>query len=284
MPDLNVTMVAFHGNAKPKPLEKLLQDVLGAITANLPPSLTWAFKSYSFAQIHATIIGMEVDVVDGRFYSRWFRKNRGQEQLIDIDRLREKVKQDIRDNRLFTIRFGGFPEAYCKCKDDPQARETWSCASSPSGFHSCDRSTYEGSFYAFSPGPLVITGWPVCGPRELETFPHRLYEFRQSVEEAGFLDKYHSDEKPHWKDDDCFMRVGTFSGVLPYEQLRATEKAVRDYLSNRKPVAVDVTVDDVSILLYDDPSLEEGHVKQCVPLANFLEDPSAVKRLYGTLL
>jgi hypothetical protein len=292
MPELNVTMVAFHGTKKPEPLNKLLCDVLGALSSNLPSNLSWSFGTYSVNQMHATIIGMEADVVDRRLYSRWFQKNKRESREIDIDRLHEVLKGLVHSGeQLFTIRFGGFPESYCKCKDEHRsACHDWPCASAPAElgvFHSCDRSPYQGSFYAFAPGPIMITGWPIAGPGKLECFPHSLYKFRQSLEQAGLVDKYHYHQKhdnAHWKDDDCFIRVGTFRGPIPIEQLRATQQAMRTFLSSMKPVAVDVTVADVSIVLYADPSLEEQYVRKRVPLSEFLENPSCLKRLYDALL
>jgi hypothetical protein len=186
----------------------------------------------------------------------------------------------IFDDRLFTIRFGGFQEAYCDCRPLPQAQDKWVCASSPAEFHSCDRTAYEGSFYAFSPGPAVLTGWPVGGSQQTRVFPHSLYGFRRATEEAGFLDKYHSDGKPHWQDDDFFLRLGTFAGGLSKNYLGSIEDSVRRCLARRRPITIEVRVQDVSILLYESPSLDEEHVRARVPLAVFLKDHTSVDELY----
>ena len=71
MPELNVTMVAFYGEKKPEPLNRLLREVLGALSSNLPSRFSRLIHTYSIGQMHATIIGMEVDLVDGRLYGRW---------------------------------------------------------------------------------------------------------------------------------------------------------------------------------------------------------------------
>ena len=292
MSDLNVTMVAFHGQAKPQPLQKLLLDVLGAMSASVPASLSWWFRSYDFAQMHGTMIGMEVDVTDGRLDGHWLRANKGEVREIDIDGLHSSLKSLVRPGKpLFSVRFGGFSEAYCKCKDEhPDACTQWRCESvsqSADVFHSCDRTPYEGSFYAFAPGPAMITGWPTDGPDHLDTFPHSLYEFRCSLEQCGLADSYHYHQdhiRRHWKDDDCYIRIGTFVGPAPAEQFRATENAVRSFLSNRKPVVIDLTVNDVSFVLYDDPSLLSRHVKRQVRLKEFLKNPSSVKELYDIVL
>jgi len=277
-------MVAFHGTEKPDSLQSLFRNVLDEIARHLGPHRSEAFEPYGPRQVHATMIAMEVDVKDGQLFNRWAKKNRGgQERVVDTRRLKEIVRGFVQGDRLFTVRFGGFREAYCNCKADPQDRSGWACPSGSAHFHSCDRSTYEGSFYAFSPGPVVVTGWPVGGPEDLETFPHTLYSLRAAVEEAGFCDKYHSDGKAHWKDDDCYIRLGTFAPRISGHELRSIERGVRNYLSTRDPITVDVDVADVSILLYDAPSLAEEDVKARVPLALFLEDESHVDRLYDQI-
>lgn len=291
MSELNVTMVAFYGTQKAEPLNRLLCDVVGTLRSSLASSLSRSFEAYSVNQMHATVIGMEANVVDGRFYGRWSQQNQGAMREIDIDRAHEVLRGLTESSGpLFTIRFGGFPESYCKCKDEHRsACYDWPCASAPAKlgvFHSCDRSPYEGSFYAFAPGPIMITGWPIDGPGKLESFPHSLYKFRQSLEQAGLVHKYHRHEKhddAQWMDDDCFIRVGTFHGPVPVEHLRATKQAMRTFLSGMEPVTVDVTLGDVSIVLYADPSLQDRYVRRCVPLYEFLDNPSCLKRLYDAL-
>jgi hypothetical protein len=126
----------------------------------------------------------------------------------------------------------------------------------------------------------MLTGWPVGGPLHLQTFTHDLYEFRFAAEDAGLLDKYHSDDKPHWKDDDFFMRLGTFSRDIGPDQLSAIQESMREFLAARQPIAVEVNVRDVSIVLYDHSSLKKEHVRARIPLTAFLEDYSHVDRLY----
>lgn len=281
IPEINVTMVAFHQREKPKPLKKLVGEVVETINSNLRSTSGTALDEYSISQIHATIVGMEADMQFGRLFSRWFRKNNnGELRTIDAKRFQEIVKTFIQDGELFTIRFGGFRPAHCTCDPDASAVDSWRCRSSDAEFHSCDRSPYEGSFYGFSPGPAILTGWPVRSARDGETFTHRLYEFRRAVEEAGFLDKHHGMIKSHWKNDDFFLRLGTLPSNIPNESLRLMKNAVRKCLSERESVTIDVTVDDVTIVLYDDTSLAETHVKASVPLASFLDDHARIEGLY----
>ena len=130
----------------------------------------------------------------------------------------------------------------------------------------------------------MLTGWPVASADNVVQFTHQLFDFRRATEDAGLLDKYHSNEKPHWKDDDCFIRIGTFTAPIPLAQLAATQKAVRDYLSRRQPLTVDVTVEDVEVVLYERPSMAEDQIRREVSLAAFLDDASTVKVLYEEIL
>lgn len=281
-------MIAFHGKQKPPILQNLLAEVLDVVMAELPTSIASSFEKYDFAQMHGTMVGMEVIVRDDQCFGRWFKDNWKEDRPINIDRLHAVMQQLVRErgDRLFTIRFAGFPKFHCKCRETrSEAINGWLCASGTDTspvFHSCDRTGYDGSFYA-TPGPVMITGWPVNSPVEPGAFPHTLYDFRRSVEAAGFSDKYHYEcdhKDAHWKDDDCFIKIGKFASPTTPEQRDAIDAALRAYLSNRKPVTVDITADDVSIVLYDDPSLHLNHVKKRVNLKQFLDDPQEVERMY----
>jgi hypothetical protein len=272
MTESNLTLVAFHGPHKPAALKKLLSEVLSA----LPSS--YDFERYTMDQMHATLIGMETDLVDGRLYGRWFKTNRQALREVSVEQLHRVITDFVAANEpLFAIRFGGFRERYCTCRADrPDACDDWSC-STGALFHSCDRTPYEGSFYAVAPGPAVITGWPVA-------FTHRLYEFRRSLEQAGLADKYHYDaphEKAHWKNDDCFIRIGTFREPLPVETLREIQHGMRTFFANMEPVVVDLTPADVAIVSYLNPSLREQDVLARIPLPAFLDDPASLRRLYA---
>jgi hypothetical protein len=284
VPDSNISMVAFHGNRKPRELQLLLQELLGLINHHVTSTVPEAFMAYFQDQIHATIIGMEVDLEHGRMLGRWFRRNEsGQSRSIDTKLFQQIVKRFVHGSHMFTIRFGGFPESHCFCKSDLQARIGWACSSKEAEFHTFDRSPYEGTFYISGSGPAMLTGWPVEGPLQLRTYPRHLYTFRRAAEEAGFLDKYHCGDKPYWKDDDFFIRVGTFSENLSVDQLQEIEESVRRFLSIRPPTVVDVGIEDISIVLYRDSSLKQENVISSIPLRVFLQDHTQVDRLYAKL-
>lgn len=279
MAALNVTMVAFHGKEKPKDLQALILDVIAQIQRHLGQHYTSSFDGYSIFQMHATLIGMEADREDNLLVGRWFKRNRGDaRRSVDSRVLQDVVRSFVHGENLFTIRFGGFREARCSCNVGQATAETWNCNSSPAEFHSCDRAPFEGSFYAGG-GPVMITGWPVEGPNNLNAFTHELYAFRKAAEAAGLLHKYHNANKPHWRDDDFFIRLGTLSPTNA-QQVAPIEDSIRRSLAARTPISIEVRVQDVSIVRYEDASLPVETVRSCVPLATFLDDHSKLDYLY----
>ena len=102
MPDPNVTMVAFHGMEKPEALRSLIADITEEIHRQLGPLSKVAFTKYLSPQIHATIIGMEVDREDGVLINRWFKRNRGGlRRPIATRVLQEVVRSFVHDGHLF---------------------------------------------------------------------------------------------------------------------------------------------------------------------------------------
>lgn len=285
LPGPNVSMVALHGTRKSVQLTQLIEDVLHAITADLSAQAAAGVHRYAVGQMHATLLGMEVDVIDGHVVNRWWRKHRGEQVSPDVLKLRDLVQMSIIDDHLFHVRFGGFPESYCRCRHRcPEALERWACPTGASGFHGLGGSTYENSFHAAAPGGVVIGGWSVRDAEAGRPFDHRLYEFRRAAETAGFLHKRHDGTRPFLRDDNCFIRLGTLCSPLGGGRLEAVRTAVRRDLSRRRPVFVRIAVDDVQILLYDDPSMDEAHILQKVALADFLRDPSSVLGFYEMIL
>ena len=283
MTDINVSMIAFHSDKKPEPLKELLNDVFGIIYANLPPSAAWSFTPYDFSQIHSTIIGMEAKSYEEIIFGYWFKKISEEIKEIDIDVLHELVSRYFKKKLLRTVRFCGYRKAHCSCQEqeNPDRKgEEFECKTSEAEFHSCDRTPYEGSFYAFSSGPVMITGWPIESHGQKNKFPHNLFEFRYEASLAGFLHKFHGAIKLHWRDDDCYLRIGSFTSEVAKEQLAATVSAVRDYLSKRKPVTIDLTTKNVEIVQYINPAMKDEHITARYTLQEFIKDPSRVKDFY----
>jgi len=278
MTRLDVTMVAFRGACKPRPLRKLLHDLREEIAAFKPGV---RFEPYADGQIHATLIGMEVDVIGGRFYSHWFAENKRVLREIDIHRFLAVIGRIVSRNPLFTVRFGGFARAHCSCVG--QSACGWTCRSSDAEFHSCDQSPYDSSLYAYSPGPVILTGWPVESAQSIDVFPRSLYDFRLAAERAGFLDKYHGDQNPHWMDDDCYIKIGNLPPNIKARQLRHFQRAMREYLRKSGPVTVTMRLADVSIVLYRNPSMGRGSVVEEVRLRDALINHRRLEALFSRL-
>jgi hypothetical protein len=275
MNDINITCVAFHGKKTPAILESFITSCLHELRNNLGSCFTEVFIPYTPYQIHATIIGLEVDVIDGKLYSHWAINNtRGKHQPVTIDALITTLSR-FGDTPLI-IRFCGYAEARCSCTGEEY--KEWDCPTSKGEFHSCGRTGYEGSFYGFSPGPAVITGWPVVSPRSITSFPHTIFSFRKECENAGFLDKYHSDSHPYWRDDDCYIKIGSFTRKI--EDLPEVTERMRNFLAIRDPVILELSPEQVEIILYQDTSLSEISIIKKLPLIQAIKKPDSLKQMF----
>lgn len=277
-PEQNVTLVAFRGDRKPDQLNKLLAATLRQIEMALEdiglPSI--AFDSYGMDQMHATVLGLELIKLGDRIFTANFLNNNGVLREMQPDLLVELCRS-VADSRnpLFTIRFGGFRKAHCSCTSFDLFE--WDCPTGKSEFHAFNRSAYEGTLYAFSPGPVMLTGWPIR-LNDHANFTRQVYGFRRAAENCGFLDKYHSTEKPYWKDDDFYLRLGTFS-LFPSNSLDSIVEKVRDFLAAMPPVCVDVSIEHVSFVYYRKPNLKD--VIREIPLVDVLGDPTLIRSLFG---
>ncbi|MBN2534198.1 MAG: hypothetical protein JXB88_15010 [Spirochaetales bacterium] len=282
MNDINVTMTAFHGNDKPPSFITLIRSLLERISMLVRTESPGAFTPYDMYQIHTTLIGMETDFIDENLYGHWFFESWQKKVALNSMLFTKLLKNSIAMDSpapLFTIRFGGFEKAYCTCADE--AFLEWECLSGGSEFHSCGRSAYEGSFYAFAPGPAVFTGWPVPAKNRIDEFPHSLYLFRRAFEKAGFMDKYHSSEHPQWKDDDCYMKLGTFTG--PVKNLSLIKEEMRDFLNSLNPITIEIHPKDVAVILYRDTSLNENAIIEKLVLPDILKEPGKLHMLFERL-
>jgi hypothetical protein len=275
MDDINITCVAFHGINTPPPLQSLVTSCVHELQDILGSRFTKVFVPYTPYQLHATIIGLEVDVIHRELYSHWTVSNtRENHQPVNIDTLL-KLFTGFRHSPL-TVRFCGYTEARCSCTGE-EYRE-WECATSKGEFHSCGRTGYEGSFYGFSPGPVVITGWPVAISEGTDSFPHTLFSFRKECEKAGFLDKYHSDSRPYWRDDDCYIKIGSFTSEI--EDLPEVTDRMRGYLAAQDPVILDLPPEQVEFILYRGPSLAEKSIIKKLPIEEAIKNPNSLKQMF----
>ena len=222
-PEQNITLVAFCGDRKPDQLNKLLADTLRQIqTALEDVELPSVFDPYELGQMHATVLGLELIKIGDDIFTANFLNNNGVLREMQPVLLLELCRS-IADSRnpLFTIRFGGFRKAHCTCTGFDLYE--WDCPTGKSEFHAFNRSAYEGTFYAFSPGPVMLTGWPIR-LTDQTNFTRQVYGFRRAVENCGFLDKYHSTEKPYWEDDDFYPSIGNLLSISETTALTGSSK------------------------------------------------------------
>jgi hypothetical protein len=272
----NLSMIAFRHH---KP------DILTSFVGRVKARTELALKSvganepiwYSEEQVHATIIGAEVVRIAGKIYNANWLNNRGVLRAPDALGFCEFVREVGRirpDGLLFNVRFCGFRTAHCHCSGF--ALGNWACESGGE-FHSCDRSPYEGSFYAYPSGPIILTGWPIAGTFQ---FPRTLFGIRPAAENFNLLDKYHGLEKSHWMDDDFYIRLGTLRSI-PHDDVVAVEAEMRQWLSEEAEMRCPVHLDDVSVVLYEDTQLKR--IRHAYSISELVSNPSLLPQLYDQI-
>jgi hypothetical protein len=281
----NITLVWGYGSKKTQPdLMKVVTGVSHQIREKLKSDPRFArviFDEYADDQKHATIIGMEVVRVSGRPVNLNFLRNNGVQRpvyprlLLD---LLASAAASRADNPLLTVRFGGWGKAHCQCTEQADLL-AWACRTGTSPFHGYKRTAYEGSFYISRNGQVVTTAWAVNGTDKTNDsrFAHDLHRFRAAAEHAGYLDGYHRADKPEWRDDDFFIRLGTLKDCSD-DLKRDLEEHVRSHLATQEPVFVQVRLADMRIVYYEDTSLAK--VIKAVPISDTIKDPGPVDALY----
>jgi hypothetical protein len=272
LPLPNMTMAAFL-SGKPAALAELLEGVRNWTESELKAGGFTGCVTWNRCAVHATFMGNEVvQLPQGVFNFNWLN-NRSRHRQPDLPGFCRHIKALCgSDGRLFEIRHAAFLKRYCKCERD--RRRGWECESGAE-FHSCDRTPFEASYYAYPAGPVMISGWPV---QPDGSFGHRLYRLRKDAEEFGLLDKYHADgEKAHWMDDDWYLRLGRVDGVPEGVVNRVVER-VRDRLAARPPVTYPVALADLRVALYRNTLLTD--LVSVHTFDEIIADPGVVERLY----
>jgi len=239
MTELGLTLVCHYG-VKPAPLAGLLQQLVDFLAQR------WgsAFEAYSLGQMHATLIGLETDPLDGLRVNRWFWQHRGERRVPDAERLSE-VLENTRHLPV-GVRFGGF-----------RADGDYPLASR--GQHPYQRS------FQCQGEQVVLMGWPERGG----AFPSTLAELRREFESANLLHKYHADPERD-ADNDLFMVLGRIDrGRARTTEVAGVELEVRELLA-RTPTRVDVDREALSLVAYTDPTLPESACQRWRPEAGVL--------------
>lgn len=230
MSELDLTLVCHYG-VKPAPLAELL----GQLVELLRERWGNAFEPYALSQMHATLIGLELDLVDGALVNRWFWQHRGEQRTPDAERLAELV--DTTPCLPFRARFGGF---------FADARYPFSSR----GQHPHQR------MFQVQGDQVVLLGWP----ERAGTFPRTLAELRHAFEAVHVLHKYHADPLS-LADNDLFLVLGHLDRIrVTPTGAQAVEFEAREFLANQ-PTWVDVDRNALTLVSYSDPRLPEGSVR-----------------------
>jgi hypothetical protein len=232
------TLVSFYG-PKERGFARLIRHCQEAATKKLGS----AFQPYDLSQVHATIIGLERFGPD--FHNANFQRWRRRRVIMDID----GFVRYLRGGRHFPIRIqvGGFA-----------AREY--------PFRSRGLTPYERSF-SRQADSLVVIGWPAkkqtrrrtaSAPgrllQEKDLYPPTLDLIRREAQRFGILHAHHRTTAD--QDNDLYFRVGLIDSkrVDPAE-IGELERQMRQELSRRPPLVMELTLADLSIVAYKDRTL-----------------------------
>lgn len=139
---------------------------------------------------------------------------------------------------------------------------------------------------------VVVIGWPIHRePSELDgtntlrlgreeySYPNILEEIRRSLQRFNVLHTYHRVDTDI--DNDFYFRIGLVPHLpLDDPHREQVEQAMRQFLSARKPVILDVTLSDVFIVSFEDNRLLPSSV-QIWPISNTQVTPVFISQLYG---
>lgn len=223
-PDVKLTLVAFYGR-KPKPLADFIRWCQSLLAAMVPTG----FSPYGVNQVHATIVGLE-GVRRGKQVLNANYLRAGQARPMDLisafDFLRRTTKLPFR------VRFGGF---------HPGERYP---------FQSLGQHPYQRSFEVQSSNAAVIIGWPETHCQ----FPNALDELRRELNHYNILHKYHAADKGI--DNDLFLVLGRLDEMSAgHVNRESINSSIRSRISKREPLFVDLSLNYLSVVQYDDPEL-----------------------------
>jgi len=264
---MQATVVALYG-AKPQGLCQLLTHMQFAVRQLVGAS----FRGYDMEQIHATLIGLERD-----------------ESHLD-----QYLNRNFRDFRCATIEmdFGGLIE-YLRCIfSSPIKIQIGGFQNREYSFSSRGKRPFERGFSIQGRNVLSV-GWPCRDQSSLERdtlhanagscptdFPDSLHLLRKTAERFGVLHAYH--RRPGDADNDLYFRIGILDdprALDPAMQARV-EHAMRQMLSLRAPLLVDIDTSNVSIGFYESAELPLQSTAS-YPLHNDRLDQVLIRRGYG---
>jgi hypothetical protein len=233
---IQLTIVAFYGK-KQEDFAKLIKQCQDLISNEFPK-----FKPYELEQVHATLISLKRK--DGsKCENEMFSKHR----ISGVDMNLSGYLEFLQRSSFFPleVQIGGFGK-----REYP--------------FRSRNVMPYERSF-SIQGKIAVLMGWPICdepsivppmSPEEYaiesRLYPMSLHIIRHAAQSYGILHDYH--EKITSTDNDLYFRIGLFEESLGIDHTERIESA-RRYLSELSPLILQLKIDDITIVAYDNTTL-----------------------------
>lgn len=259
-----VGLVMFYG-IKPPHFELLLV----ACQERVRRILGEEFQPYRVEQVHATLVSLE-EVHGYPGMNLNFDRHRGLRRRMDFHGLLDFLRKE--SSFPFQVQIGGFLD-----QDYP--------------FVSQGQRLYQRSFSIIG-DKVVVIGWPIHREslefdgantlrlgREEASYPNKLEAIRRSLQRFNILHTYHRVDTDI--DNDFYFRIGLVPH-LPLDDPRReqVEQAMRQFLSMRQPVILDVTLSDVFIVSFEDTRLLPNSI-QIWPISNTQVTPAFISQLYG---
>lgn len=256
-------LVMFYG-IKPAHFSMLIAECQERVRCILGSK----FQPYRMDQVHATLVSLE-EVQCSSEVNLNFERYRGQRRYMDILGLLDFIRAE--SSFPFQVQIGGF-------RDQDYL------------FVSQGQRPYKRSFSVIG-DKVVVIGWPVRREaleldeastlhltREEDVYPNALEEIRRSLQRFNVLHTYHRVDTDI--DNDFYLRIGLVS-YLPLDDPRReqVEQDMRQFLSARKPVILDVTLSDVFIVSFEDNTLPPSST-QIWPISNTQVTPAFISQLY----
>src|ERR1700676_2263669 len=241
-----ITVVALYGDkssdlaALIARCQELCRGVLGV-----------GFRPYDSSQVHATIFGLERKIgspLENANFSRY----EGRDLVMNLEGILDYLR--CSGHFPLEVQIGGYG-----MRDYP--------------FFSRRACPYERSF-TIQGGKVVVMGWPIRRQpfqkppatlpsfvQEARLYPLTLELVRRAAQAYGVLHAYH--RAPTDVDNDLFFRIGRLIDQTSLnEKLRDTlESEVRQFLSRQPPLILDIRLEQVSIVLYEEDTLSPSSTR-----------------------
>jgi hypothetical protein len=239
------TLVSLY-DKKPDDLLTLIQESQTIISEMLGVH----FAAYNIEQIHATIVGLERrEDKPSQYYNRNFWRLRQHNAVMDLKGFLNFLR--LYNHFPLKIQIAGF-----------QNRQY--------SFTSRCETPYKRSF-TIQGENVVIMGWPIHIKSqriafsftnelfsETQLYPKTLDNLRRTAQDFNILHAYH--REPTAVDNDFYFRIGMLRdpAALRIDVVNDVSHRVREYLSRRSPVVVEIRHSDLYVVTYRDERLPKG--------------------------